>query len=793
MANFADLWESGAVADVKSGFMSRLNAAKDAYLTETGKPLPITSGYRTTEEQAKLFANRGSNPNLVAPPGTSKHELGNAADISPTVPSSFLDRFGLHRPHGSKDPVHVEANPSFQGLTAQSNAPSSNFADLWESTPQVKTEQTKTDQPKSLREASARARQDLEPIAGVGEAAISAVYNPLVSLAGTVKGIVQSIPEAISQGKPPEPIGREIQKQFVEKYGFEPKTETGKTILSAIAKVPEAITGSSMGLPPAIAPEFMAAGRQLAKPGITAKLNQQFKNRFPKIEENANVGANIAVSQPTLAGVGAARSELNPYSSFTGQEIARGEAPQIKFAKMAGDVSPTEKQTRAQIITEINPTGRPRTGLITGNENTIRNEYTLANSSERSPAADILKQEIANEQKALPEYARKIVDNTGADQLLRSDYERGQRLNDAFASKEGATGFFKTEENSIYTAAREAVGDKPVATTHVDKLIASPQFKAGAGLKGTEGVLSSAESLIKLAKEVGFEDEFGNVFSASSVGSMDAVKKALNKGWTPDNASMIRKINKSIDQDIATVGGADLLKKADAIHEAQKVIFSSKGIKTLFGEVDPNGVQKATDFSAIPQKLNSLPDDQWKHIYDTADKLAKNEYIVKGYKLEIPEELQLAAKNAKAEMKGNIAREIYKAGAAQAGEWDSNAVNKTFNARMEKIKYSFDPEEIRQLYTLNAGGYLMPAKNPYEGGGLQLQRVAKLSEKLPLAGKTVGALTTMPGAEAAGRFLGEKGSMFFKGRTLRKEGEALEKELEKNKQLGTKLSDMIGK
>ena len=27
------------------------------------------------------------------------------------------------------------------------------------------------------------------------------------------KGIIQSIPEAISQGKPPEPIGREIQKQ----------------------------------------------------------------------------------------------------------------------------------------------------------------------------------------------------------------------------------------------------------------------------------------------------------------------------------------------------------------------------------------------------------------------------------------------------------------------------------------------------------------------------------------------------------------------------------------------------
>jgi hypothetical protein len=167
--------------------MSRLNAAKDAYFTETGKPLPITSGYRTTEEQAKLFANRGSNPNLVAPPGTSKHELGNAADISPTVSDSFLNQHGLYRPYGSKDPVHVEANPNFQGAVAQSSAPSSNFADLWESAPQATTaqattEQAKTDQPKSLREASARARKDLEPIANI--------LPSVASLADTTVGSV---------------------------------------------------------------------------------------------------------------------------------------------------------------------------------------------------------------------------------------------------------------------------------------------------------------------------------------------------------------------------------------------------------------------------------------------------------------------------------------------------------------------------------------------------------------------------------------------------------------------------
>jgi len=52
-------------------------------------------------------------------------------------------------------------------------------------------------------------------------------------------------------------------------------------------------------------------------------------------------------------------------------------------------------------------------------------------------------------------------------------------------------------------------------------------------------------------------------------------------------------------------------------------LFGSKGIKQIFGEIDPNGVQTAVAYEAIPQKLNSMPTDQWKHIYDTAEKLSK--------------------------------------------------------------------------------------------------------------------------------------------------------------------------
>ena len=93
MANFADLWEQTPVdkmAGLKSDFAARVQAANDAWQAKTGNPLPITSGYRTTQEQSNLYANKSSNPNLVAKPGTSQHEYGNAADISPNVPNAAV-------------------------------------------------------------------------------------------------------------------------------------------------------------------------------------------------------------------------------------------------------------------------------------------------------------------------------------------------------------------------------------------------------------------------------------------------------------------------------------------------------------------------------------------------------------------------------------------------------------------------------------------------------------------------------------------------------------------------------
>lgn len=105
---------------------------------------------------------------------------------------------------------------------------------------------------------------------------------------------------------------------------------------------------------------------------------------------------------PSMAGVGAASADLNPFPPLSGEEAARGGSstfPQVKLAKVSGSVPAAEQATRAQIANEIlgGDTESVRPGVISGNEDILRSEYTHAKSSENTPAQLLLRQQIARE------------------------------------------------------------------------------------------------------------------------------------------------------------------------------------------------------------------------------------------------------------------------------------------------------------------------------------------------------------------------------------------------------------
>ncbi|MBW3537045.1 MAG: M15 family metallopeptidase [Actinobacteria bacterium] len=100
-------WAQGS----STGLAPAMRAAIARAAALLGRPIPITSGFRSIAQQRALWARRHTNPYPVAPPGTSMHGRGLAID----VPRSFVPvllrvarQAGLCQPYPRNDPIHFE-------------------------------------------------------------------------------------------------------------------------------------------------------------------------------------------------------------------------------------------------------------------------------------------------------------------------------------------------------------------------------------------------------------------------------------------------------------------------------------------------------------------------------------------------------------------------------------------------------------------------------------------------------------------------------------------------------------
>lgn len=511
----------------------------------------------------------------------------------------------------------------------------------------------------------------------------------------------------------------------------------------------------------------------------------------------AGAATNASGQGSTLVGVGAASSDLNPYAGLTGEETARGGSssfPQVKVAKNSGDVPDAEQAVRAQIANEIlgPDNDAVRTGVVTGNEDTLRGEYTLAKNPDNTPAQIALRDQIAREQQALSTYAQARIDATGANPSLINNEQRGQMINDAIHGDGGLNDYFQQAKQQIYDQARQESGDNPIQTSHVDALLNDPQFQAEAERSGNSRVVSGVTRMIDLARNTGFRDPFsGEVTSPGSVAAWDAVRKSNNADWNENNARTLSSINRAIDQDIASAAGSDAYKLGDAIHQAQQNITGARGFKQVFGNADSNGVKSGVALEQIPTRLNNMPLDQWRHVYNTLDDLSRGQISGAPSGMPpVPQELQQMAAAAKNEVSGSLAREVYEQGAGKAGTWNQNSVNKTLNSVVgQKILETYPPDEVQRFHALNYGGQIMPGVHSYEGAALQKARVDNpgFIEKYGPGGAYVaGASVGGPVGGWAAEKVANKLTTKMKGGRLSSQGNQLLDAMRANSSLGSK-------
>jgi len=633
----------------------------------------------------------------------------------------------------------------------------------------------------------------------IGQAAAASIDKPL----GKAMGITGREAYQKPLGGITEPIAQQVNKMFnvlgmtpeqiSEKTGIAPQDIRNMVVIGSAA-IPQAIREAAPVVSQVTRPIREAAKElEIVRPGQLTK--EQMQAQFEAAQGKVPAGS-----------AGAAAAQNNPYfGKITGEETVRGQFPQVKLSKTPTDVPMNEQMLRSQIAQEIMPGEGVRPGVVTGNENLLRNEYTKAKLE--TDEGRLFKQQIANEQTALSRFAEERVNATGASKSLINDEQRGGRINDVLygASADDITptsimGYLNLAKKQVYDSAYKKVGNNQIKTSNVDELLKNPQWAAGLKIKGVEGVQSAAKDYLNLAKTVGFEDVVSGIMHPpGSVAAYDAVRKAINADWTPQNANAIRRVNQAIDKDIAAVADPALYKLGDRIHEAEKTLLGSKGIKTLFGEVDKNGVvTSSTPLEKIPSKLNNLPKDQWRHIRDTLNDLANGR--VRGAPEgmpPVPPELMQSAKAAVSEIDGALAREVQKAGGSKMGEWNQNSANNVMNSVVgQKILETFPPNEIQKFHTLNYAGHLMPGVHGYEGAALQARRVGIIERSLPGIGAAAGGAVggffgEVPGA-AVGTFLGREAGAKRQAKQEAKAAEKAAQQAEKEMQEAAKLGKQTG-
>jgi D-alanyl-D-alanine carboxypeptidase len=351
MASFADIWEETPVdktGGLKSDFANRIKAANDAWKEKTGKDLPITSGFRSTQEQSNLYANRGANPNLVAKPGTSRHEIGEATDIMPSVPDSFLNEFGLHRPYGAKDPVHVEIMPKV--------AKSNNFADLWHSVGEV------------------------EPT--VEKPSVSGIKNPLI------KRNVEAAQEFVQTGKQ---LAKGVASLADVALGAVPATVGGVTYAGgrALGQTPEQAQALAQKV---AAPLEQPIGKALGITEDQAYKQEAARQAMNKIGQYIGESADV-ISQKTGIPKSDVENMINTISFAAGK-------PTAKLGAIAKDIltEPVKPLTETTLQSQFAAKGGANVGAAeVANKTKLEQAMSVASPELKSELANIKPNELNTE------------------------------------------------------------------------------------------------------------------------------------------------------------------------------------------------------------------------------------------------------------------------------------------------------------------------------------------------------------------------------------------------------------
>ena len=414
------------------------------------------------------------------------------------------------------------------------------------------------------------------------------------------------------------------------------------------------------------------------------------------------------------------------------------DAPNGVFAESNPDVKgglpEIDQQRRAQVLQAIG-LDNVRKSAITGDSSAAANDFQISRLHE-SPAGAVMKQTLDGEKAAIQNYAEGITRDTGGS-AMNDQSAKLARGGTILAPLDALKDYFDTQTRQLYQVADERAQGVP---TQLDN------FRT---VLGDDSQLTNSDRVhlqsgaLAYAKKLGIIGEDGSVFANAQ--QAETMRKYLNENWSPQNSGFVGKLKDALDDDVTHAAGEDVYSQARAMRAQRATTLDNpNGIANLMDASGPNGINRKVAIEKIPDTVVNMPVSQLQHVVDTL----KN----------APDEIQPQSQQALAEIKAQIAHNVYDIGSKQAGQWNAKGVRQYLANNSARMKILFSPEEMQRFGTLNDAGNILAKDQSYPGAAAQSHNLLRtgVTSAIQSGSTALGAWIGGPVGGMAGSAMGGK-------------------------------------
>jgi hypothetical protein len=554
--------------------LARVQEAQAAYRKQFGKDLPITSGVRTRAEQERLFNDfKAGKPNIYMPNNPANFPNKqifhtDSVDIDSKVPEAFLNKFGIHRPKGSEDPVHTVLMPTPKTESPEQVADDfdlpkidSMVKDVYKNPPTKEAKGVKASVGKFFGNLGASAASMADVVAGVIPAAVGMVTYPIArqfqspeEAAKTQQKVMKPLEQPFGKvfGVTESPAYKgEYTRQLTEFIGE--NVGKGADWIAEKTGMPKSDVESYMNLGMLAAPAVGGAAKNVGAAALKSKPVQAVVK--PIIEEGKMIGEAVSAATPQVVknAVGRTVEAVAPGVTSFKPIVTTKDTPAETIMKGVGAAeveSSALKQARANEL--LIPMGDDYTrAQLTRNPTDVRYE---SDTAKLAVLGDPFQAKYALQNEKLRKNLQAEVEHTGAETIGLPNADFGKTvISEPFQKYKNGR---YTEVSDAYKAA-DAAGETSQLVSYES---ISDFIKSETENRPTRKSQNPLYSIVEEELKANDLNGTGKI----SIKQMEDIRKLINQEIDPQKKGSVvvgKKFKDRIDKATENAGG-DLYKQA---------------------------------------------------------------------------------------------------------------------------------------------------------------------------------------------------------------------------------------